>query len=531
MKAIIYTRVSTEEQARHGFSLTKQELECKNFATRNGYEILKIFKEEGVSAKDLNRTQLKAMFEYCTQKYKDVDALIFWKWDRLSRGEQSDYLELGKFFDKNNIKPLSVTENNEETAEAELLRWINQGTSRYEWRKIQERTKLGMRGAVEQGRWVNLAPVGYKNDKEKSLIPCPVNAKYIKMAFELFATGLYSQTELIDKLRIAGMEKLDKNKIGRILRNKVYIGMLTYEWLEEPKRGIFEPLIDDETFYKVQAILDGKKPIISGYKRNREDFPLRRYVRCPYCNTPLTASYSKGRKEKYAYYHCHNKDCNIKFRVAKSRIESDFIAHLEQIKPKKELLQLFRAILEDTYENSIKEQKTTLNRLNKELEELIENKKKLTKRYLEDRITENDYKLVNEDYDSSINSKKADIATIELPDVNIEQYLNSCTFVLNNIKDLWLNGSLDFRQRLQKLIYPEGIQYNLSEFRTHKKSVIFDFLDRLTDNKFNMGRKMGFEPTHIGTTIRGLNHLTTSAISYNSILSKTVSKSRGYFIP
>ena len=56
-----------------------------------------------------------------------------------------------------------------------------------------------MRGAVEQGRWVNLAPVGYKNDKEKSLIPCPVNAKYIKMAFELFATGLYSQTELIDK--------------------------------------------------------------------------------------------------------------------------------------------------------------------------------------------------------------------------------------------------------------------------------------------------------------------------------------------
>ncbi len=176
------------------------------------------------------------------------------------------------------------------------------------------------------------------------------------------------------------------------------------------------------------------------------------------CNTPLTASYSKGRKEKYAYYHCHNKDCNIKFRVAKSRIESDFVAHLEQIKPKKELLQLFRAILEDTYENSIKEQKTTLNRLNKELEELVESKKKLTKRYLEDKISESDYKLVNEDYDCSI-------------------------------------------------------------FRTHKKSVIFDFLDQLTDNKFNMGRLMGFEPMHIGTTIRGLNHLTTGAINiyYNNI--------------
>lgn len=241
-KAVIYCRVSTEEQVKHGYSLGQQKKECIEFAIKQGYEIDKVFIEEGESAKDLNRTQLKTMFEYCTQNYKYINALIFWKWDRLSRGEQSDYLELGKFFDKNNIKPLSVTENNEETAEAELLRWINQGTSRYEWRKIQERTKLGMRGAVEQGRWVNLAPVGYKNDKEKSLIPCPVNAKYIKMAFELFATGLYSQTELIDKLRIAGMKKLNKNKIGRILRNKVYIGLLTYDWLEEPKRGIFEQI-------------------------------------------------------------------------------------------------------------------------------------------------------------------------------------------------------------------------------------------------------------------------------------------------
>ncbi len=58
MNAIIYTRVSIEEQAKHGYSLSKQELECKNFAVRNGYDILKIFKEEGVSAKSTNRPQL-----------------------------------------------------------------------------------------------------------------------------------------------------------------------------------------------------------------------------------------------------------------------------------------------------------------------------------------------------------------------------------------------------------------------------------------------------------------------------------------
>lgn len=519
-KAVIYCRVSTEEQAKHGYSLGQQKKECIEFAVKSGYEVDKIFVEEGESAKNLIRTQLKNMFAYCSENKKDVDALVFWKWDRLSRGEQKDYITLGEFFRTTNIKPLSVTENNEDTPEAEFLRWITQGTSRYEWRKICERTKLGMRGAVEQGRWVNLAPVGYVNDKKMSLKPCPINAKYIKMAFELFATGLYTQVEVKEKLKLAGMKKLSKNKVSRILRNKVYIGLLTYDWLEEPKKGIFEPLIDEETFYKVQALLDGKKPLITGYKRNREDFPLRQYVRCPNCNKPLTASYSKGRNQKYAYYHCHNRDCDLKFRVPKERLESEFEKHLEIIKPKKELLMLFRAVLQDVYQDEIKEQTELKKHLEKDLAELNESKKKLTKKFIDDKLSENDYKLVNDDLDMQINEKKCAIASIDIPQANIDNYLNYCCFALNNIKDIWVNGNLDFRQRLQKLIYPDGAVYNLSEFRTHKKSVIFDVLDRLTDDKFNMGRVMGFEPTNAGTTIRSLNHLATPAILFNFKLFK-----------
>ena len=46
MNALIYTRVSTEEQAKHGFSLPKQELECKNFAKREGYNVLKYLEKK-----------------------------------------------------------------------------------------------------------------------------------------------------------------------------------------------------------------------------------------------------------------------------------------------------------------------------------------------------------------------------------------------------------------------------------------------------------------------------------------------------
>lgn len=87
-KAVIYCRVSTEEQAKHGYSLAQQEKECIEFALKQGYEIDKVFIEEGESAKDLNRTQLKAMFEYCTQNTK-MSMLLFF-------GNGIDYQEVNK---------------------------------------------------------------------------------------------------------------------------------------------------------------------------------------------------------------------------------------------------------------------------------------------------------------------------------------------------------------------------------------------------------------------------------------------------
>lgn len=160
------------------------------------------------------------------------------------------------------------------------------------------------------------------------------------------------------------------------------------------------------------------------------------------------------------------------------------------IKPKKELLTLFRSILEDVYNEEIKEQTNLKKQLENELKELNESKLRLTKKYIDDKLSERDYKLVNDDIEQAILDKKTILAGMEIPESSINQFLDSCCFALNNIKSLWESGGLEFRQRLQKLIYPEGASFDLSNFRTHKKSVIFEFLDRLTDNKFNMGRMM-----------------------------------------
>jgi site-specific DNA recombinase len=74
-------------------------------------------------------------------------------------------------------------------------------------------------------------------------------------------------------------------------------------------RGDFEPLVSQEPFYTMQAILSGKRGKLMPRLRSHPDFPLRRFVKCGCCDKPLTGSWSKGRSARYAYYFCPNSRC------------------------------------------------------------------------------------------------------------------------------------------------------------------------------------------------------------------------------
>ena len=96
MKAIIYCRVSTQEQVNEGNSLLTQERLCRQYGKNNGYEIDKVFVEEGESAKTIYRTSLKNMMKYCTLTEGKIDAVLIYRIDRLSR-ETADYIALKVF--------------------------------------------------------------------------------------------------------------------------------------------------------------------------------------------------------------------------------------------------------------------------------------------------------------------------------------------------------------------------------------------------------------------------------------------------
>ena len=234
--AIIYTRVSTKEQAEGGYSLSNQDKECKKFAIDNKFSILKVYEERGESAKTTDRTELQHLMRYCTQNKKEIDALIIWKFDRLARN-MKDFYFLNNYFNSLNIKVLSATEVNGESATEKLTRNMLGAFAQFENDQKSERVTAGMKQAFLTGHWLWRAPIGYIM-KNGNIEPDPKTAHHVKKIFKLFSTGMYEQTQLIKIIEADGI-KINTNRMCRLLRNPLYMGyMHKNKWAEQPIRGI-----------------------------------------------------------------------------------------------------------------------------------------------------------------------------------------------------------------------------------------------------------------------------------------------------
>ena len=494
MKAIIYCRVSTKEQAEQGYSLEAQEKDCKEFALNKGYEVDRLFIERGESAKTQDRPELIKLLKYSFENKKQLSALIIWKYDRLARN-LTDHLELINKLSSYGLNVLSVTENNDNTPSGRAIRSILGAVSQYENEIRGERTTKGMKEALLQGRWVFRVPKGYArsiDNKNKPMLIPSQESKYIKEIFKLAETGLYRQVDIVNMLRKQGYKELTENKLNRILRNPLYAGLIKVSWLPDMIEAIHEAIISKDTFYKVQLLLDGKRPSFAPRVRSNPDFPLRNFVKCSKCEKKLTGSWSKGRKNKYAYYHCRTKGCSL--YVKKEALETSFYELLKSIQPSADILNLFEAIVLDVWKNKQAEQIKEEYRLEKELKALEEKKDRLDELIIKGTFDEATYKRKIEDINNDIIVKRTELneTKIELNDVG--SCLNYCKAFMGNIANLWANAGLDLRQRFQSLVFPEGIAFDGEKFGTAKISPIFEQLQMKHASKTSLVALTGVEP-------------------------------------
>src|SRR3984893_13553627 len=195
--AVIYIRVSTKEQTEN-LSLPTQLRACEEYARRQGYEVLERFKEEGESAKTANRPELQRLLKYCRSHKGKVHFVVVFNLTRFAR-EKYDHFALRSHLKSLGISLRSATEPIDDTSTGKLMEGVLASFAQFDNDVRSDRTRAGMKAALELGRWVFLAPLGYMNAPRamgKSLILDPERAPLVRRAFQDFATGRFTKHEV-----------------------------------------------------------------------------------------------------------------------------------------------------------------------------------------------------------------------------------------------------------------------------------------------------------------------------------------------
>src|SRR5213593_4352364 len=204
--AVIYVRVSTKEQTEN-LSLPTQLRACEQYCRREGYELLERFKEEGESAKTTDRTELQKLLKYCRAHKGKVHFVVVYDLTRFAR-EKYDHFALRAHLKSLGISLRSSTEPIDDTSTGKLMEGVLAAFAQFDNDVRSDRTRAGMRAALELGRWTFFAPIGYLNAPRwsgKSLVEDPERAPLVRRAFEQFATGRYTKQQVLDEVTRHGL--------------------------------------------------------------------------------------------------------------------------------------------------------------------------------------------------------------------------------------------------------------------------------------------------------------------------------------
>ncbi len=324
----LYPRVSTEDQSRFGHSLDEQEDRLKKLCEFKDYEIYKVYREEGVSAKDTNRPKFKEMIQ--DMKDGKINKIIVYKLDRLTRSIQ-DLENICKMLEEYNCDLESVAEEiNTGNANGKFFIRMLTILAQLEIERTSERTKFGLIGAAKKGHISGQPALGYtKKDKSKKLVIDELEADTVKRIFSMYLEGS-SVCHICEEFNEENVlnRHWATTTVDKILSNKIYIGSIEYGKRDKKNTQIFEdvvPAIIDKTTF--ECVQKRKEKNLKNYKRKRTYIFMQKIL-CPKCHKIMGGeSSTSGTGDKHIYYKCN---C-CKKRISEKKIEKELMKFLNDM--------------------------------------------------------------------------------------------------------------------------------------------------------------------------------------------------------
>ena len=368
-KCGLYLRVSTEDQAREGFSLPEQKERLETFCKFKGYEIVDYYEDAGISAKTGN---YRPEFERLKNdiKAKRINTIVALKLDRITRSI-FDWEKLITFLDENNAYiDCANDEINTTSANGKMISRLLMSVSQNEIERTSERTKIGLAGAIKQGHIPHVAPLGYKHENKTLVIDYSTKDVVVRI-FELYYEGYSYQkiSNLFNEEKVLGKTNWRDSTIQTILENEIYKGDFVHgKRTKHPTyyEDVVEPIISKEMWEDCQV---QKKKNSRSYKRTLTYLYLQK-LRCPKCGRILGGkATTKKNGNTYFYYYCN--DCKIEF---KEKVINDYFSQFidELTEYDSVVNQFFLPMIKQKFdepkeqlEKEINEQKSKLERIKK----------------------------------------------------------------------------------------------------------------------------------------------------------------------
>ena len=463
----LYIRVSTEDQAREGFSLPEQEKRLRTMCEYKGYEIYKVYEERGISAKTGNH---RTKFEELLQDIRDkkVNTIVVLKLDRLTRSV-ADWEKILTFLEENDAYLDCANDDiNTTNANGKMISRILTSVSQQEIERTSERTKIGLAGAIKVGHIPHKAPLGYKHEDKKLVIDYATKDVVIRI-FNMYHDGLsYKKiSNILNEEQVLGKTNWRDSTIVNLIENPIYKGDFIHgKRTKKPTyyKDVVEPLVSKEYWEECQV---QQKKNSRSYKRV-ENYLFLQKLKCPKCKRILGGkATTKKNGNVYYYYYCN--DCKINFK--EGEIERQIDQYMDSIVEYDSIVnQYFLPMIKQKIENPKEE-------LQKELKTQKSKFDRIREAYINEVFTLKEYNEERKKVEDIINELEDKLSETEV-----------CEKLKFTPNDILVKRDIDF---INSIKYPEKYK-DRNKFwndytREEKADLIMKYIDEieLTDKYGN----------------------------------------------
>jgi len=468
-KAVLMARVSSDEQAK-GYSLDVQIDNLKRFCERNSILVTSVFKED-FSAKTFDRPAFTAFLKQLKKSKGSVDVLLFTSWDRFSRNTSEAYMMINEL-KKLGVHPqaieqpidLSIPEN-----KAMLAFYLAIPEIENDRRSLK--VLGGIRGARKEGRISCSAPRGYSNKRDEANKPIIVPNDYSSLiikGFQSITRGV-PQYEILIDFKKNGLE-ITKSQFYKLFRNPLYCGLVRVPASDtEPEyytKGIHQPLISEELFNEVNAILDGKriKSKKPSFQSKRDDLPLRGILQCSKCGGHITGSASRSRTgKKHFYYHCN--------ACKKERFKADLANGivneiLASFKFSNDIKNLYGGLVKSILGMEIGQDENRIKDIQKQIQQQESRLDNVQDMLADGKISFAEYQNMKAKYEQSKDFLVQELNKIQFAESTILLKLEKSIKQIVNLELIYHNSDVAAKIKLLGSIFPEKLVFDGSKCRT-----------------------------------------------------------------